>query len=95
MWFVFQVEQLRHAEQGTDLFENHMAFVRSLTFDLNVDETTLILLLVIALFSPDRERLKERQLIADVQERCVYYIGIHLNVKYNGFPVINSVYFYC
>jgi len=66
-----QVEQLRHAEQGLGLFEDHMAFVRSLAFDLNVDETTLILLLVIALFSPDRERLNDRELIAAQQERYV------------------------
>lgn len=66
-----QVEQLRHAEQGLGLFEDHMAFVRSLAFDLNVDETTLILLLVIALFSPDRDRLNNRELVAAQQERCV------------------------
>jgi len=63
------VEQLRLAEQGLGLFEDHMAFVRSLAFDLNVDETTLILLLVIALFSPDRDRLSDRELIAAQQER--------------------------
>lgn len=66
-----QVEQLRHAEQGLGLFEDHMTFVRSLAFDLNVDETTLILLLVIALFSPDRDRLSDRELIAAQQERYV------------------------
>ena len=70
-----QVEQLRHAEQGLGLFEDHMAFVRSLAFDLNVDETTLILLLVIALFSPDRERLSDRELIAAQQERYVASSG--------------------
>jgi len=51
------------------LFEDHMSFVRSLAFDLNVDETTLILLLVIALFSPDRDRINDRELIAAQQER--------------------------
>ena len=65
------MEQLRNAEQGLGLFEDHMAFVRSLAFDLNVDETTLILLLVIALFSPDRDRLTDRELIAAQQERYV------------------------
>ena len=70
-----QVEQLRHAEQGLGLFEDHMAFVRSLAFDLNVDETTLILLLVIALFSPDRDRLNDRELIAAQQERYTWHVG--------------------
>lgn len=73
-----KVEQLRHAEQGTDLFEDHMAFVKSLTFDLNVDETTLILLLVIALFSHDRERLRDKQLIADQQERYTVLLQRYL-----------------
>jgi len=52
-----------------------MAFVRSLAIDLNVDETTLILLLVIALFSPDRDRLTNRELIAAQQERYVATSG--------------------
>jgi len=68
---------LRNAEQGLGLFEDHMAFVRSLAFDLNVDETTLILLLVIALFSPDRDRLTDRELIAAQQERYVATVMPH------------------
>ena len=48
------VDQLRNAEIGTGLFEAHMAFVRSFAIDLRADETTLVLLLVISLFSPDR-----------------------------------------
>jgi len=58
-----------------------MSFVRSLAFDLNVDETTLILLLVIALFSPDRERIHDRELIAAQQERYVATPG-ELRRKY-------------
>lgn len=64
-----RIDQLENAETGTGLFEHHMKFVRSLTLDLNVDETAMILLLVIALFSPDRDNLADRSLIALQQER--------------------------
>jgi len=81
-----QVEQLRHAEQGLGLFEDHMSFVRSLAFDLNVDETTLILLLVIALFSPDRDRINDRELIAAQQERYVHTYILCAQVNSASYP---------
>jgi hypothetical protein len=63
------VDQLRNAETGTGLFEEHMKFVRSLAVDLGADETTLILLLVISLFSPDRAgEAGRRDLISAQQE---------------------------
>jgi len=63
------IDQLRCAETGTGLFEDHMKFVRSLAVDLQADETTLILLLVISLFSPDRAReTGRRDLVAHQQE---------------------------
>jgi len=64
-----KMEQLEAAESGTGLFEHHMNFVRSLAFDLRADEITLILLLVISLFSPDRDNLVHKNLVAAEQER--------------------------
>jgi len=62
------VEQLRTAETGTGLFEEHMKFVRSLAIDLRADETTLILLLVISLFSPDRASESGRRDLVSAQQ---------------------------
>ena len=49
-----KVDQLQSAVSGTGLFDAHMAFVRSIAVDLQADETMLVLLLIISLFSPDR-----------------------------------------
>src|SRR6218665_351641 len=73
-----KIDQLKDAETGTGLFEQHMKFVRSLTLDLNVDETSMILLLVIALFSPDRENLSDRQLVTEQQEKHCLLLKKHL-----------------
>ena len=48
-----------------------MRFIWSLVFELKVDETVLILLLMMALFSSDRENLHEKEYIAAQQERWV------------------------
>lgn len=64
-----KIEQLETAETGTGLFEHHMKFVRSLVYDLQVDAITLVLLLIITLFSPDRENLVHKELVAAEQER--------------------------
>lgn len=64
-----KVDQLRSAETGTELFEAHMTFVRSIAVDLNADETTMVLLLVITLFSPDRASDEGRPAVTRQQER--------------------------
>lgn len=64
-----KLEQLERAETGLGLFDDHMRFVRTLAVDLRADETTLILLLVISLFSPDRDNLEHKDLVAAEQER--------------------------
>ena len=48
-----------------------MRFIWSLVFELKVDETVLILLLMMALFSSDRENLHEKEYIAAQQEKWV------------------------
>jgi hypothetical protein len=56
------------AEEG-GMFDDHMRFIRSLVIDLRADETTLVLLLVVSLFSPDRDHLSSREFVAGEQER--------------------------
>ena len=77
-----KLEQLEKAENGTGLFEDHMRFVRSLAFDLNADDTTLILLLVISLFSPDRDNLENRTLVAAEQEKYSRILQCYLESLY-------------
>lgn len=77
-----KMEQLEAAESGTGLFEHHMKFVRSLAFDLHADEVTLILLLVISLFSPDRDNLFYKDLIAAEQEKYSMLLKRYLESIY-------------
>src|SRR6218665_120582 len=77
-----KLEQLEQAEDGTGLFKDQLKFVQSLSIDLNADLTTLILLLVISLFSPDRENLECRNLVAQVQERYTILLKNYLESIY-------------
>lgn len=77
-----KLEQLEQAENGTGLFKDQLKFVQSLSIDLNADLTTLILLLVISLFSPDRENLECRNLVAQVQERYTILLKNYLESIY-------------
>ncbi|XP_025094706.1 nuclear hormone receptor HR96-like isoform X4 [Pomacea canaliculata] len=67
---------------GMGLFEDHMKFVRSLALDLHADETVLILLLMIALYSPDRPAITDKQYIADEQERYALLLLRYLESKH-------------
>lgn len=53
------------------LLEDFMKFIRVLAVDLKADETMLILLLLISLFSPDRPNLdpREKDIVGQEQER--------------------------
>ena len=64
-----KIEQMRLAT-GAGLFEDHMKYVKSLAVDLRADQNTLILLLTISLFSPDRCNLLNKTLICE--EQCKY-----------------------
>jgi len=77
-----KLEQLERAETGTGLFDDHMRFVRTLAVDLQADETTLILLLVISLFSPDRDNLERKELVAAEQERYSMLLRCYLESTY-------------
>lgn len=76
------VEQLKSAETGTGLFDEHMKFVKTLAIDLRADETTLILLLVVSLFSPDRGCLVNEPFISAQQERYSMLLENYLQSKY-------------
>lgn len=76
------IDQLRVAETGTGLFDAHMKFVRTLAVELHADETTLILLLVISLFSPDRGSLVCEPTIASHQQEYCMLLQRYLQSRY-------------
>lgn len=86
-----KLEQLERAETGLGLFDDHMRFVRTLAVDLKADETTLILLLVISLFSPDRDNLEHKELVAAEQERYSMLLRSYLE-SIHPLPVARVIY---
>ncbi len=76
---------------GGQLFEDHMKFVRSLAIDLKADQTTMILLLVISLFSPDRMNLINKDLVAQEQENYSELLCKYLESRY-PYPVAHAMY---
>jgi len=82
------VNELRRAEEECGgsreggMFDDHMRFIRSLIVDLRADETTLILLLVVALFSPDRDSLTNRDYVSDEQERYCLLLKRYLESRH-------------
>ena len=75
------LEQLKKAE-GSGLFEDHMKFVHSLAVELQADQVTLILLLVVSLFSPDRPNLLNKDLVAAEQEKYSNLLMKYLEATY-------------
>ena len=84
------VNELRRAEEECGgsveggMFDDHMRFIRSLVVDLRADETTLILLLVVSLFSPDRDSLTNRDYVADAQERYSLLLKRYLESRHSA-----------
>ncbi|CAH1783280.1 unnamed protein product [Owenia fusiformis] len=76
------VGQLKEADGR--LFDEHMKFVRSMALDLKVDETTMILLLVICLFSPDRPNLFNKDVVYKEQEKYSLLLKKYLESRYNS-----------
>ena len=76
---------------GGQLFDDHMKFVRSLAIDLKADQTTMILLLVISLFSPDRLNLLNKELVSQEQESYSELLCKYLESKY-PYPVAHAMY---
>ena len=85
------IEQFRRAENGLGLFDDHMCFVKSLAVDLRADKTTLILLLMISLFSPDRPSISNKGLVAAEQERYSMILENYLESKYQ-YPLAHAVF---
>lgn len=76
------IEQFQRAEIGLGLFDDHMNFVKSLAVNLHADKTTLILLLMISLFSPDRPHLTNKQMVSAEQERYSMILENYMESRY-------------
>eukprot|EP00918_Siedleckia_nematoides_P094820 GHVU01208200.1.p1 GENE.GHVU01208200.1~~GHVU01208200.1.p1 ORF type:complete len:460 (+),score=60.28 GHVU01208200.1:210-1382(+) len=84
------LDQLEKAE-GSGLFRDHMKFVKTLALDLKADETTLILLLVISLFSPDRPNVLNKLLVSQEQDRYSMLLQRYLDSIY-PYPISRTMY---
>ncbi|XP_046542466.1 nuclear hormone receptor HR96-like isoform X2 [Haliotis rubra] len=80
--YAMTTEQLKMGEGG-GLFDEHMKFVKSLAMDLHADETILILLLVIALFSPDRPNISDKNYVAQEQDKYALLLQRYLESKFS------------
>ena len=65
----------------SDLFEKHMAFVRSIK-ELDVDEASIMLLSVIVLLTPDRPGLSDSQAVSAEQERYLVLLRNYMNWRF-------------
>ena len=74
------IEQFTQVEGG--LFEDHMKFVKS-AIDMGADQTALILLLIISLFSPDRPNLENKEQIGEEQEKYSQLLFKYLSTVYH------------
>lgn len=63
------------------LIEDYMKFVKVLAIDLKADETMLILLLLISLFSPDRPNLDLKDVVSREQERYALLLQRYVESK--------------
>jgi hypothetical protein len=84
------LNQLEKAE-GSGLFKDHMKFVKNLALDLRADETMLILLLVISLFSPDRPNVLNKSLVSQEQDRYSQLLQRYLDSRY-PYPIGRAMY---
>ncbi|XP_045189885.1 nuclear hormone receptor HR96-like isoform X5 [Mercenaria mercenaria] len=77
--------------QAGGLFDEHMKFVKSLAIDLKADETVLILLLMLSLFSPDRPCVQDKVYISAEQDKYALLLQRYLESKYPS-HVVRSIY---
>lgn len=63
------------------LVEDIMKFIKVLAVDLQADETMLILLLLISLFSPDRPNLDLKDIVGQEQERLSMLLQHYIESK--------------
>ncbi|XP_052770340.1 nuclear hormone receptor HR96-like isoform X3 [Mya arenaria] len=75
----------------TGLFDDHMKFVKSLAIDLKADETMLILLLMLSLFSPDRPNVTDKVYISAEQDKYALLLQRYLESRY-PYQVARSVF---
>lgn len=79
-------------ESGSSaLFDEHMRFVKSLAIDLKADETSLILLLMLSLFSPDRPQVQDKNYVSAEQDKYALLLQRYLESKYPT-HIVKSIY---
>lgn len=87
--FVLSAEDLKKLVSH-ELHDKHLRFVQSLR-DMDLDEPTTMLLLVIVLLSPDRPNLSDADLVAREQEKYYLLLQRYMSWRY-GPDVTSSAY---
>ncbi|KAK3610425.1 hypothetical protein CHS0354_016599 [Potamilus streckersoni] len=67
---------------GSGIFDEHMKFVKSIAIDLKADETALILLLMLSLFSPDRPCVVDKEYVSREQDKYALLLQRYLESKH-------------
>jgi hypothetical protein len=78
--YLLSQEDLRHA-YDRNLYESHMNYILSL-MNLKVDDTTLVLLTCVILFSPDHEELADVTKVENVQAKYVLLLEKYLHCTF-------------
>lgn len=68
---------------GEELYTEHMKFITSFNTVAKWDKPTMILVMIINLFSPDRPDLKETAIVAQAQEKYFFLLQAYLRSKYS------------
>lgn len=84
-------QQNRLGPMNSGLFDEHMKFVKSLAIDLKADETVLILLLMLSLFSPDRPTVQDKLYVSAEQDKYALLLQRYLESRWPP-HIVRSIY---
>lgn len=76
---------------GEELFTEHMKFITSFNTVAKWDKPTMILAMIINLFSPDRSGLQDKPMVTKAEEKYSLLLQAYLRSKYNLYEA-RSVY---
>lgn len=72
-----------------DLYHMHMQFINGIQ-ELNADEPTVMILLLIVLFYPERGPLEQQEHISKVQEKYLLLLNKYVQWRYG--PLSNKIF---
>lgn len=67
---------------GPEIYSEHMKFITSFNTAAKWDKPTMILAMIINLFSPDRQGLQNKEIVANAEEHYSFLLQAYLRSKY-------------